>query len=57
MTHLATKVSGVTMPTTVWLRTAAALAAPADLLPPPPGSVRETERNRFVKRAQFVVTS
>ena len=46
-------VVGVTMPTTVWLRTAP-LGPPADLLPLP-GS--ETERKRFVMRAQLVVTS
>ena len=50
---MAAAVVGVTMPTTVWLRTAP-LGPPADLLPLP-GS--ETERKRFVMRAQLVVTS
>ena len=52
-THLAAVV-GVTTPTTVWLRMTPDLPKPADLLPLP-GS--ETERNRFVMRAQLVVTS
>ena len=47
-------VVGVTTPTTVWLRMAVVPPAPADLLPLP-GS--DTERNRFVMRAQLVVTS